>query len=680
MNSKNYSQVHHLTAIALILALALVPNASAADGTWTGGTATTWATTSNWLNGIVAGSASANADIATFNSATYLFQPAAASNYFLGGLVFGSSSGGTTITTSTGGNRLNIGSSGIQMNSGTGAVNIGTTGTQGVNMVTNQSWANNSSSLLTVNRAAVDEAAAAGTYTLTINGSGSGGVTMSSGFSDIASASDANRFFALVINSTGGNTTISGSSAYTGGTTLTQGNLLLGNNASLGTGALALNGGKISSSSAGSQAPANNTTIGGNVTLGDAVNTGKLTFSGTMGLGGATRTLTTVTETTFSGVVSNGGITKQGASTLTFLGASANTYTGTTTVNDGTLVLAKTAGVNAIAGGLTIGDGTNSDTVNLGASDQIADTVVVNMIGTASGQRGNFQLLGFNETIGGLSGGGQVQNASSTADSVLTLNVANATTQTSSAVLRNTGGSTTGSLSIVKTGGGTQILGGNMTYTGVTSINEGTLAVTGSLLNSGAVLVNNGGSLSGSGSVGAVTLASGSVLRPGNSPGTLTAASSIWQAGSTYSWETLSIPSSGKAAGTDWDLFSVTGALDMSALSSSAQMNLVLNSLSLASFDTSSTYTWVIAKAGSFTGYNDDNINLTSLFDIDTANFNGGLLANLPTGGFQVVTGTDSSNLRTLNLMAIPEPSTGSMLGFGFGGLVLTRLLRRKQS
>jgi hypothetical protein len=109
-------------------------------------------------------------------------------------------------------------------------------------------------------------------------------------------------------------------------------------------------------------------------------------------------------------------------------------------------------------------------------------------------------------------------------------------------------------------------------------------------------------------------------------------------------------------------------------------MNLVLNSLSLASFDTSATYTWVIAKAGSFTEYTADNIDLTSLFNIDTANFNGGLLANLPTGGFQVVTGTDSSNLRTLNLMAIPEPSTGSMLGFGLGGLVLTRLLRRKQS
>jgi trimeric autotransporter adhesin len=677
MNLKNYSQVHHLTAIAFILALALVPSASAADGTWTGGTATTWATTSNWLNGIVAGSASANADIATFNSATYLFQPTAVNSYFLGGLVFDSSNGGTTITTGTGNNRLNIGSSGIQMNSGTGAVNIGATGTQGVNMATNQSWANNSSSLLTVNRAAVDDGAAAGTYTLTINGSGSGGVTMANGFSDIASASDATRLFALVIDSTGGNTTISGASTYTGGTTLTRGNLLLGNNASLGTGAVALNGGKISSFSTASQAPTNNTTIGGNVTLGDAVNTGKLTFSGTMGLGGATRTLTTDSVVEFSGVVGGGGgITKQGASTLTFLGASANTYTGTTTVNDGTLVLSKTAGVNAIAGGLTIGDGTNSDTVNLGASDQIADTVVVNMIGTASGQRGNFQLLGFNETIGGLSGGGQVQNASSTADSVLTLNVANATTQTSSAVLRNTGGSTTGSLSIVKTGGGTQILGGNMTYTGVTSINEGTLAVTGSLLNSGAVLVNNGGSLSGSGSVGTVTLASGSVLRPGDSPGTLTAASSIWQGGATYSWE---IDNATGLAGTNWDVFSVTGALDMSALSSSAQMNLVLNSLSLVNFDTSSTYTWVIAKAGSFTGYAGDNTNLTDLFKIDTANFNGGLPANLPTGGFQVVTGTEGS-LRTLNLMAIPEPSTGILLAFGMGGLVLTRLLRRKQS
>jgi hypothetical protein len=118
-------------------------------------------------------------------------------------------------------------------------------------------------------------------------------------------------------------------------------------------------------------------------------------------------------------------------------------------------------------------------------------------------------------------------------------------------------------------------------------------------------------------------------------------------------------------------MFSVAGALDMSALSSNAKMNLVLNSLSGFDLTSSTRREWVIAKAGSFTGNIADNANLTDLFNIDTANFN---------GGFQVVAGTDA-NLRTLNLMAvIPEPSTGALLVFGLGGLVLTRLLRRKQS
>ena len=124
----------------------------------------------------------------------------------------------------------------------------------------------------------------------------------------------------------------------------------------------------------------------------------------------------------------------------------------------------------------------------------------------------------------------------------------------------------------------------------------------------------------------------------------------------------------------------MVGALDLSALSSTAQMNLVLESLSIANYSTSSPYTWVIAQAGSFIGTGlADGTDVTSLFNINTADFNGGSAANLPNGGFQVVTGTEGS-LRTLNLMAVPEPSTGSMLGLGFAGLVVTRLLRRKTS
>jgi len=193
----------------------------------------------------------------------------------------------------------------------------------------------------------------------------------------------------------------------------------------------------------------------------------------------------------------------------------------------------------------------------------------------------------------------------------------------------------------------------------------------------GSVVLESNGLLGGSGIVGAVTLKSGSLLTPGNSPGTLTAASSSWASGSTYEWQ---IDNATGTAGTNWDLFSVVGALDLSALSSTAQMNLVLESLSIANYSTSSPYTWVIAQAGSFIGTGlADGTDVTSLFNINTADFNGGSAANLPNGGFQVVTGTEGS-LRTLNLMAIPEPSTGSLMMLGLSGLVLTRLLRRKVS
>ncbi len=110
-----------------------------------------------------------------------------------------------------------------------------------------------------------------------------------------------------------------------------------------------------------------------------------------------------VAPVTFDNIISNGGgnvasaIDIQNSNTTTFMGGSANTYTGLTTVSAGELDLNKTAGVNAIAG-----DGntsTNDVTVSGGtlkwlANEQIGDTASITL------NSGTVNLNGHTETIG----------------------------------------------------------------------------------------------------------------------------------------------------------------------------------------------------------------------------------------------------------------------------------------
>jgi autotransporter-associated beta strand protein len=255
--------------------------------------------------------------------------------------------------------------------------------------------------------------------------------------------------------------------------------------------------------------------------------------------------------------------------------------------------------------------------------------------------------------------------------SSLTTVVAGAAVTNTVSVNMALNGVISGGGALIKTNANTLTLGGANTYTGGTTVNQGALVVNGSV---GAVTVNTGGSLGGSGTVGAVTLTSGSFLNPGNSPGLLTAASSSWAAGSTYNWEINQ--ASGGTAGVNWDVFSVTGALDLSALSSTAKMNLVLQSLpAMDDFSSTTEYSWVFAQAGSLVGAGlADGTNVTDLFNITATGFNSGVG---PANGFRVEVGT-LEGVRTLNLMAVPEPSTGAMLVFGLVGLVGVRALRRK--
>ena len=99
-----------------------------------------------------------------------------------------------------------------------------------------------------------------------------------------------------------------------------------------------------------------------------------------------------------STLTGTGGLTKSGTGTLTLSGSTANTLTGLTTVNAGTLVLAKSDNITAIAGNLTIGDGRGIDTVRLDANEQIADTAIVTLRGGEVGNSANVARLELNGT------------------------------------------------------------------------------------------------------------------------------------------------------------------------------------------------------------------------------------------------------------------------------------------
>jgi len=151
------------------------------------------------------------------------------------------------------------------------------------------------------------------------------------------------------------------------------------------------------------------------------------------------------------GVISGGyGISKNGTSTLILRGA--NTYTGATTISEGTL--------------------------QVGASEAIPDSSAVTV---SSGAK--LSLNGYNETIGSLAGSGTVNNNSAT-NAALTVGDATSTTFSGTLVNGNSG-----RLALTKQGSGTLTLGGANTYTGATTITNGTLTLnaTGTIANSAGV-------------------------------------------------------------------------------------------------------------------------------------------------------------------------------------------------
>ena len=265
-------------------------------------------------------------------------------------------------------------------------------------------------------------------------------------------------------------------------------------------------------------------------------------------------------------------------------------------------------------------------------------------------------------------------------------------TLASTSALIDSGGTT----NLVKNGTGTNILKSTSTYTGTTTINQGTLAVNGTgSINSSAVNINGGtfrynssvaysgtltftsGTIGGTnltGSLGGLSIGTGQTISPGNSPGTADTTSQTWAAGGTYAWE---MNDATGTAGSDpgWDLLSGTGNLNITATSGS-EFNLFVTSLGIddlagnaINFNELLSYNWLIADFDTITNF------AASAFSIDTSSF-----TNTFTGTFGVALGNsgsiggDSSQIY-LTYTAVPEPGTAVLTG-----LTLLALLRRKRN
>ncbi len=199
---------------------------------------------------------------------------------------------------------------------------------------------------------------------------------------------------------------------------------------------------------------------------------------------------------------------------LNFKGTAAYTATNDIpSVRLSRLNFTNTGGVATITGG-TLNFGLNSDgspsvlvpkIVNNGTGGvTIASTIQVNTIAT--------------QNVGGFSyAGGSYAGVSYTGHSGVTVEGTGTGLVTLSGNITGTGGITKNSSTF------NMVMTGTNNYTGTTTINGGTLSINGNNSSAtGAITVNSGGQLSGTGTVGgAITVNTGGTLQAGNSIGTL---------------------------------------------------------------------------------------------------------------------------------------------------------------
>jgi len=433
---------------------------------------------------------------------------------------------------------------------------------------------------------------------------------------------------------------------------------------------------------------------------------------------GATNVLTVSASSgssTFSGSLVDGvgpiALTKSGSSVLILDGT--NTMSGALTPNEGVLRLNSAGAFSpngrlAINGGVVeLGAGNSSFTRLLGSgSNQVNMTggggfgaygadATVNLTGTPlEWGGGNFSQSGqsfilssetsthkvdfqtsFNLGLGTVLRTIQVNNGSAAVDAEI------------SGVISNRSVANVGS--IMKTGAGTLELSAINTYTGSTTVNAGTLILTGTLASSSAVTVNSGGTfavgsgvnlsnevaVNSGGRIGGngtysdatgIVLGAGAIAAPGNSPGNSIFATDLtFQADAIFEWE---LGAYGTNAGVDSDLLTSSGAGNVITFDSGSFLTLTF--LGIVSPDGPGTgdfwlsdRQWEIATAVSGGSVVDGGLAI-----LGQSVFNNGYFS---------ISSAGNSVFLDYTYDVIPEPGTSVLVGLGLM-CVIFRIRQRR--